>query len=80
MDTAKKMYYLEIANNITNNDKNGEETRKSINSKFKEYENKNADADNDEIGQDNNKFCQENVIGVAYLYGKLVKEIGVKNS
>lgn len=79
-DTAKKMYYLEIANNITNNDKNGEETRKSINSKFKEYENKNADADNDEIGQDNNKFCQENVIGVAYLYGKLVKEIGVKNS
>ena len=39
MDTAKKMYYLEIANNITNNDKNGEETRRSINSKFKEYEN-----------------------------------------
>ena len=75
-DTAKKMYYLEIANN----DKNGEETRKSINSKFKEYENKNADADNDEIGQDDNKFGQENVIGVAYLYGKLVKEIGVKNS
>ena len=72
-DTAKKMYYLEIANNITNNDKNGEETRKSINSKFKEYENKNADADNDEIGHDDNKFGQENVIGVAYLYGKYFK-------
>ena len=35
-DTAKKMYYLEIANNITNNDKKrGKKTRRSINSKFK---------------------------------------------
>ena len=78
---AKKMFYLDVAQKYTNDSGNGDTIQKSINSKLREYEKDDErDDDNDKIGQPDGIVSDKNIIGVAYLYGKLIKEIGVINS